>query len=377
MGAGDEPGGAVGLGEVGERPHGVAHRRRVGLGQRDDLVVGVDRLRRLARSDGDRGERRHQEPGVEDPLEDGQDRGWTGIRSKCGPVGQQVVDAGGADPSKALAGRHDAELAFESVEVLVQGVDQVGLDGVLDDGVARPRRSVAGGSSTSRPWPRSLSLGQAAAYCETGGTQEASGQPLRAAHLCVEGHALVGTDAAAVTADDALLVREADGSRWCRCLRCDAWLPVAVPTQPDHGAGADPGRDRAAAAGPGAAGPLRAPAIALDRAIHVVVLTLLAIVFVHLRPARATLHDDYQNIMNDLSGAEPAARRRCGVSSATWARPSTTRRPTCRLAAIFIAYAALEAAEMVGLWFDQAVGRVPDVRRHHRVHPLSRSTSCP
>ena len=39
-------------------------------------------------------------------------------------------------PSKSLVGRHDAELALEAVEVVVQLVDQVGLDGVLDDRVA-------------------------------------------------------------------------------------------------------------------------------------------------------------------------------------------------------------------------------------------------
>ena len=72
MAAGDEPGGAVRLGEVGERPHGVADDRHVRLVQRDELVVGVDRLGALARVDGDGGERGDQAAGVEHALDDRQ-----------------------------------------------------------------------------------------------------------------------------------------------------------------------------------------------------------------------------------------------------------------------------------------------------------------
>ena len=43
------------------------------------------------------------------------------------------------------------------------------------------------------------------------------------------GHELVGAGAAEVTPADALVVRDLDGVRWCRCLRCDAWLPMEVP----------------------------------------------------------------------------------------------------------------------------------------------------
>ncbi len=45
----------------------------------------------------------------------------------------------------------------------------------------------------------------------------------------LEGHALVGTDVATIEPEDALVVREYDGLRWHRCLRCDAWLPRRAP----------------------------------------------------------------------------------------------------------------------------------------------------
>ena len=93
-----------------------------------------------------------------------------------------------------------------------------------------------------------------------------------------KGHAVVGTDAAEVTPEDAFVVRQADGVRWYRCLRCDAWLFGKIPDAP--------GRDRVIPRHEIQI-PLRGPLlrdryvlrlIAIDRAIHVVVLSVLAVV---------------------------------------------------------------------------------------------------
>ena len=48
----------------------------------------------------------------------------------------------------------------------------------------------------------------------------------------LRGHVHVGVDAATVTLEDGLIVREQGGLRWHRCLRCDGWHPRAIPTQP-------------------------------------------------------------------------------------------------------------------------------------------------
>ena len=50
------------------------------------------------------------------------------------------------------------------------------------------------------------------------------------------GHALVGTDAAGLRPEDAILARDEEGLRWHRCLRCDAWvaLPQPSPTAREH-----------------------------------------------------------------------------------------------------------------------------------------------
>src|SRR4051812_9983754 len=47
------------------------------------------------------------------------------------------------------------------------------------------------------------------------------------------GHGLMGTDAAELRPEDAVVAREAgDELRWPRCLRCDSWLPLLRPDSP-------------------------------------------------------------------------------------------------------------------------------------------------
>ena len=105
---------------------------------------------------------------------------------------------------------------------------------------------------------------------------------------------LVGLDAAELRPQDALVAREIDGARWHRCLRCDSWLPFSPPAEPAtrHLPPLDeielplrgkPLRDKIV---------LRA--IAIDRALHFVVLAALAVgVFLVAsqrdRPARQVL----------------------------------------------------------------------------------------
>jgi uncharacterized membrane protein (DUF2068 family) len=165
------------------------------------------------------------------------------------------------------------------------------------------------------------------------------------------GHVLVGTDAATITADDALLVRADGALRWHRCLRCDSWVPREVPAHPVRER-VEP-RDEIAL-------PLRGAAlrdryvlrlIAFDRAIHVMVLGVLAIVLLTFAAHDQALHHDYENIMNDLAGGAPGASQARGVlgylGRAFKYSPSHLR----ILALVLLAFAALEAVEMVGLWF--------------------------
>ena len=167
------------------------------------------------------------------------------------------------------------------------------------------------------------------------------------------GHELLGAQAAVVTPEDAVVVRESDGQRWCRCLRCDGWFAVPVPDHPTEER--VPTSDQIEV-------PLRGPAlrdryvlrlIALDRTLHVIILTFLAVAFVTFAGHNRALHTDYQNIMNALNGGGAAALRVRGVLG--YLRKAFDYSPShlYALAAIFLAYAGLEAVEAVGLWFNR------------------------
>src|SRR5436305_2357803 len=91
----------------------------------------------------------------------------------------------------------------------------------------------------------------------------------------VAGHALLGMDARRLRPEDAVVAREIDGVRWHRCLRCDSWLPVGDPPAPARDV--PPPRDEIEL--PLRGKPLRDKIvlrlIAVDRALHFLVLALL------------------------------------------------------------------------------------------------------
>ena len=192
------------------------------------------------------------------------------------------------------------------------------------------------------------------------------------------GHVLVGTDAAIVTSDDALVVREDGPLRWHRCLRCDCWVPQAAPDQPARERVEQRDEIRLPLRGAALRDRYVLRLIAVDRAIHVVVLTALAVALLTFAAHDQALHHDYQNIMNDLAGGTPGASQARGLlgyfGRAFKYSPTHLR----ILALVLLAFAALEAAEMVGLWLNKrwaeyltfiattALGALRGLRAHER-----------
>ena len=168
-----------------------------------------------------------------------------------------------------------------------------------------------------------------------------------------KGHVLVGADAAEVTPDDAILVRDSDGVRWCRCLRCDAWLPMAVPEEAAEERVTPREQIELPARGPVLRDRYVLRLIALDRAVHVVVLSVLALVLFTFARHDAALHRDYNTIMNDLSGGDPGAVQIRGILGYLRKAFEYSPRRLITLGLVVTAYAALEATEMVGLWFNK------------------------
>ena len=104
-----------------------------GFGMRDQLIVGVDRLRRLARADGDRRQRRDEAAAVEHAFDDRQHVGVHGDPLVQVAVHEQVVDPPGVLAFEAVRRRLDAEVVLEAHEVVGECVDQLGLDRAIED----------------------------------------------------------------------------------------------------------------------------------------------------------------------------------------------------------------------------------------------------
>ena len=174
----------------------------------------------------------------------------------------------------------------------------------------------------------------------------------------VAGHSLVGLDVTTITADDALLVREAgdgtDTQRWHRCLRCDSWVVLAPPAAPQR----DRVPPRAEIELPLRGRPLRDRVvlrlIAVDRALHVLVLALAAVaVFVFLAD-RAAWRADVLPILEVLGPLGPLGLRPDGLVGGLLGEVgrafTVPTRDLALLGTAIAAYAVLEAVEAVGLW---------------------------
>ena len=175
--------------------------------------------------------------------------------------------------------------------------------------------------------------------------------------LCgLRGHELVGTDAAEVRPEDALLVREgAHGIRWYRCLRCDSWLALPRPEHPSRRVPPE----RAELELPLRGRPLRDKivlrAIAIDRAFHLLVLTALGVLVLLFSADRATLRHTFYKVVADLQGGTISGQShaRHGLLHGLDNLFTTSSAHLHRLAAVLLVYAAVEGIEAVGLWYQR------------------------
>jgi uncharacterized membrane protein (DUF2068 family) len=171
----------------------------------------------------------------------------------------------------------------------------------------------------------------------------------------IRGHELIGTDAAALRAEDALFAREMDGTRWHRCLRCDSWLPFPTPLEaarrypPEREEIELPLRGR----------PLRDKIvlrlIAIDRAVHFVVLAALAVAVFLVASNEQELRDRFYAILSAIHGGVGGPT---GESNGAFLHRiddllSLPRGRLHLVGVVLAAYAVLEAVEAVGLWMQK------------------------
>jgi uncharacterized membrane protein (DUF2068 family) len=171
----------------------------------------------------------------------------------------------------------------------------------------------------------------------------------------LHGHELLGTDAARLRAENALFAREEDGLRWYRCLRCDSWVALNSPSQPT--AEYPPRREDVIL--PLRGRPLRdryvLRLIALDRALHFLVLGALSAGLFLFAHNKAMLDSDFTRILKDLQGGlgGPVNNSQHGVVHDLQRLFAVSIRNLYLIAAAAAAYGVLEACEAVGLWLGR------------------------
>jgi uncharacterized membrane protein (DUF2068 family) len=172
----------------------------------------------------------------------------------------------------------------------------------------------------------------------------------------ISGHELVGTDAAEVRDGDWLLVREEDGLRWYRCVRCDSWLPLEPPLNPTRQHVPGPGEVALPLRGKALRDRIVLRVIAVDRAIHFVILAILAVAVFLIASHEHQLRSDFYRVMADIQGGVaggPLQVQHHGLVGRLDELFSLERGTLELIGAGLAALAVIEAAEAVGLWYQR------------------------
>ena len=171
----------------------------------------------------------------------------------------------------------------------------------------------------------------------------------------LHGHELLGTDAAGLRPEDQLFARDAGGLRWYRCLRCDSWVVLTPPGQP--GRRYPPSREEITL--PLRGKPLRdrwiLRLIAVDRTLHFLVLSALAVAVFLFAGHKAALNADFTRILRDMQGGlgGPVTNSRHGIVHDLQRLFAISIENLYLVGTAIAAYAALEGAEAIGLWLGR------------------------
>jgi uncharacterized membrane protein (DUF2068 family) len=170
----------------------------------------------------------------------------------------------------------------------------------------------------------------------------------------LRGHELIGVDARELREEDRAVARVIDGVRWHRCLRCDSWLPVPAPRAPAREV--PPERDEIEL--PPRGKPLRDKIvlrlIAINRALHFIVLGAIAIaIFVFASHRDALRSKAYRVIVDLQTGADGSRAPTHGLLHEI-ERSFSLQSGTIKLVGlVFAVYAAVEGIEAFGLWYQR------------------------
>jgi uncharacterized membrane protein (DUF2068 family) len=169
------------------------------------------------------------------------------------------------------------------------------------------------------------------------------------------GHELVGTDAAELRPEDAIVARDDGQIRWHRCLRCDAWMALPRPGAPTRRHPPDQVDVEVPLRGKGLRDKVVLRLIAVDRLLHFVILIALGTGVVAIAGNETALRSRFYRILTDLQGGVAGGpvqtSGHVGILG-EFDKLFSLRSGTLReLGIALLAYGVLEGIEAVGLWF--------------------------
>jgi uncharacterized membrane protein (DUF2068 family) len=168
------------------------------------------------------------------------------------------------------------------------------------------------------------------------------------------GHVLPAADAAELRPEDWPLAYDRDGIRWCRCLRCDSWTGLALPSQPARQHPPDREQIEIPDRGQALRDKIVLRLIAADRVLHFLILGILGIAVLALAgepsSARGKFTQVLAAIQRAIGGGPVQTKGHVGIIGELDKLFSLQSHTLRVLGAVLLAYAVLEGIEAVGLW---------------------------
>jgi len=168
---------------------------------------------------------------------------------------------------------------------------------------------------------------------------------------------LVGTEAGSLRPEDALIAREYDDLRWHRCLRCDSWIPLAPPGAATREHPPDRTEIEIPTRGKALRDLIVLRAIAVDRALHFLILVALGIAVLVLAAHEHSAHAEFERVLAALqtgvAGGVVQTRGRVGIIGELDKLLSLRTRTLHELGFGLLGYGVLEGIEAVGLWLTK------------------------
>jgi uncharacterized membrane protein (DUF2068 family) len=170
----------------------------------------------------------------------------------------------------------------------------------------------------------------------------------------LEGHAIVATDAAELRPQDALFVRGDSDLRWHRCLRCDSWVALPPPTSPARRHPPERSEIEIPQRGKALRDKVVLRIIAVDRAFHFVILTLLGVALLLFASHEDSLRQSFYKVLTALQGGVGGgpvqSSGHVGILHELDRLFSLKNGTIHEVGWGLIGYGVLEGVEAIGLW---------------------------